>query len=208
MSQTVAFRSYVAAEDHGRANFYALISRLFAAPPDAALLSAIASSPPLPTEDDGAPLALAWSKLIAASGVVDADAVREEYDALFGGIGKSQVNLHGSHHLTGFMMEKPLANLRTDLAALGFARLQSQSLTEDHLSAVCEVMRILIVGSGDAAPLSVAEQRRFFETHLSPWFDRCFATILKSSLANYFKVGAQFGCEFLRIEQESFSVDS
>ena len=51
----VAFRSYVSAEDHGRANFYALISRLLAAAPDQALLAAIAGSPPLTTEDDGAP---------------------------------------------------------------------------------------------------------------------------------------------------------
>ncbi len=208
MTQSVAFRAYVAAEDHGRANFYALISRLFAAPPDAELLSGLASSPPLPTEDDGAPLAMTWSKLIAASGVVDEASTREEYDALFGGMGKAQVNLHGSHHLTGFMMEKPLANLRTDLAVLGFARLPSQSLTEDHLSAVCEVMRILIVGGDGTAPRSVAEQRLFFEQHLAPWFERCCLVILNSDLANYYKVGAQFAYEFLRIEQESFSVDS
>jgi TorA maturation chaperone TorD len=208
MNQSVAFRDYVAAEDHGRANFYALISRLFASPPDAALLSAIAASPPLSTADGGAPLAMAWSKLIAASGVVDDESTREEYDALFGGVGKAQINLHGSHHLTGFMMEKPLAALRADLAALGFARLQSQSLTEDHLSAVCEVMRILIVGGDGTAPRSVAEQRLFFEKHLAPWFERCCLAISNSALANYYKVGAQFTCDFLRIERESFSVDS
>jgi TorA maturation chaperone TorD len=208
MTQSVAFRTYVAAEDHGRANFYALISRLFAAPPDAALLSAIASSPPLPTEDDGAPLAMAWSKLIAASGVVDETSTREEYESLFGGVGKAQVNLHGSHHLTGFMMEKPLAALRSDLTTLGFARLESQTLTEDHLASLCEIMRILIIGGDGIAPLLISEQRRFFEAHLSSWFERCFAAISDSSLANYYKVGAQFGNEFLRIERESFSVDS
>jgi TorA maturation chaperone TorD len=208
MTQSVAFRPYVAAEDHGRANFYALVSRLFAAPPDAALLSAIASSPPLPTEDDGAPLALAWSKLIAASGLVDEAVTRDEYEALFGGVGKAHVNLHGSHHLTGFMMEKPLAALRSDLTTLGFARLASQTLTEDHLASLCEIMRILIIGSDGVAPLLISEQRRFFEAHLSPWFERCFAAISDSAFANYYKVGAQFGVEFLRVERESFLVDS
>jgi hypothetical protein len=44
MNDAVDFRAYVSPEDHGRANFYALISRLFASAPDQALLQAIASS--------------------------------------------------------------------------------------------------------------------------------------------------------------------
>ena len=50
------------------------------------------------------------------------------------------------HHLTGFMMEQPLADVRTALATLGFARVGAQTMVEDHLSALCEVMRLLIVG--------------------------------------------------------------
>jgi TorA maturation chaperone TorD len=208
MSQSVAFRSYVAAEDHGRANFYALISRLFAAPPDRALLQAIAGSPPLATEDDGAPLPLAWSRLITASGVMDEDAARDEYEALFGGIGKSQLNLHASHHLTGFMMEQPLADVRARLATLGLARFESQSLTEDHLAALCEVMRILIVGSADIPPATVTTQREFFEAHIAAWFEACCLAIAKHSLANYYEIVAQFGCEFLRVELESFTINA
>ena len=68
--------AYVSPEDHGRANFYALISRLFADAPDQALLQAIAGSPPLVSDDNGEPLALAWSKLISASSVMDADAAQ------------------------------------------------------------------------------------------------------------------------------------
>ena len=214
MSQTVAFRSYVAAEDHGRANFYALTSRLFAAPPDAALLSAIASSPPLATDDDGAPLAMAWSRLIAASGVVDEESAKEEFEALFGGVGKAQINLHGSHQLTGFMMEKPLAELRGMLATLGLSRVATQSVVEDHLSALCEVMRVLIVGGGEAegegermVPASIQTQREFFEAHIATWFEKCCTAIVKHSLANYYRVVAQYVWEFLRIERESFSVD-
>ena len=44
---------------------------------------------------------------------------RDEYDALFGGVGKPEIFLYGSHYLSGFLNEKPLARLRTDLAALG-----------------------------------------------------------------------------------------
>ncbi|TAG05505.1 MAG: hypothetical protein EAZ43_03235 [Betaproteobacteria bacterium] len=208
--QSVAFRSYVSAEDHGRANFYALISRLFVAPPDAALLSAIASSPPLSTDDDGAPLPLAWSKLMAASGVIDEDAAREEFDALFGGVGKSALNLHASHHLTGFMMEKPLADIRASLATLGLTRLASQSLVEDHLSGLCEVMRLLIVGSEAASfsPVNLQTQRQFFDASIAPWFEKCCSAILKYPLANYYRVVAELACEFLRVELESFTINA
>jgi TorA maturation chaperone TorD len=206
---TVAFRTYVAAEDHARANFYALIARLFAAPPDLSLLKAIASSPPLATEDEGAPLPMAWSKLIAASTVIDAEAAQEEYDALFGGVGKSLVNLHASHHLTGFMMEKPLAELRETLKRLGIARLDKQTVVEDHVSAVCETMRLLIVGGGDGStlkPQSTTVQRDFFEQHVNGWTEKLCTAIAKQSLANYFAVVAQFGSAFFSVERDSFAI--
>ena len=199
--------AYVAPEDHGRANFYALISRLFADAPDQALLQAIAGSPPLPSEDHGEPLTLAWSKLISASSVMDADAAREEFDALFIGVGKAPVNLHASHHLTGFMMETPLAEVRDTFATLGFSRLESQTVVEDHLAALCEVMRLLIVGADgvDPAPLSV--QRKFFSLHIDPWFDLCCGAIAKSPLANFYGVVAQFASSFLLVERDGFAID-
>jgi TorA maturation chaperone TorD len=205
-SAQVAFRTYVAAEDHARANFYALISRLFAAPPDAALLKAIASAPPLATEDDGAPLPLAWSKLIAASSVIDEDAVAEEFESLFGGVGRSSVNLHASHHLAGFMMEKPLAELRDAFATLGLSRLTTQSLTEDHIASVCEVMRILIVGTEQRAPADVAAQRNFFIDHIGSWAEKLEVSICEQAFANYYRVVAQLAGEFLRVEQMSFEI--
>jgi TorA maturation chaperone TorD len=204
----VKFGAYVSPEDQGRANFYALISRLFAEAPDAALLSAIAGSPPLGTDDDGAPLPMAWSRMIAACSVMDEDAAREEYQTLFIGVGKSPVNLHGSHHLTGFMMEQPLADLRTSLATLGFARLESQTIVEDHLSAVTEVMRLLIVGGNGVEAADLPTQRQFFDAHLAPWFELCCAAISKSSLANFYAVVAQFALNFLLVERESFAISA
>ena len=38
--------------------------------------------------------------------------------------------------LTGFMMEQPLADVRTALATLGFARIGAQTMVEDHLQRV------------------------------------------------------------------------
>ena len=199
--------AYVSPEDHGRANFYALISRLFADAPDQALLQAIAGSPPLASADNGEPLSLAWSKLIAASSAMDADAAREEFDALFIGVGKAPVNLHASHHLTGFMMETPLAEVRGTLATLGFARLESQTVVEDHFAALLEVMRLLIVGADGVAPAPLSIQKQFFEAHIATWFEVCCSAITKSSLANFYGVVAKFGSSFLLVEREGFAID-
>jgi TorA maturation chaperone TorD len=207
-SSTVAFRAYVAAEDHARANVYALLSRLFALPPDQALLKAIAGSPPLPTDDDGAALPLAWSKLIAAASVVDADAVGDEYEALFGGVGRASVNLHGSHHLAGFMMEKPLAELREVLRGFGIARLATQSVVEDHIASLCEIMRILIVGSDGVAAKDIATQKSFFLEHISSWIDTPMQRIAEHPLANFYRVVAQFARSFMQVERESFSINA
>ena len=208
MSDAVAFRAYVSPEDHGRANFYALISRLFAAAPDQALLAAIAGSPPLATDDNGAALPLAWSKLIAASTAMDEDAASEEFEKLFVGVGKAPVNLHASHHLTGFMMEQPLADVRGALATLGFARVETQTMVEDHLAALTEVMRLLIVGGDGVQPSSLSAQRQFFATHVEPWFELCCAAITKFPLANFYTVVAQFTCSFLQVERYAFGIDA
>lgn len=208
MSDAVAFRTYVSPEDHGRANFYALISRLFAAAPDQALLAAIAGSPPLATDDNGAALPLAWSKLIAASTAMDEDAANDEYEKLFIGVGKAPVNLHASHHLTGFMMEQPLADVRGALATLGFARVEAQTMVEDHLAALTEVMRLLIVGGNGVQPSSVSAQRQFFVAYVEPWFELCCTAISKSPLANFYTVVAQFACSFLQVERDAFAIDA
>jgi TorA maturation chaperone TorD len=208
-TSSVAFRAYVAAEDHARANLYALISRLFASPPDATLIKAIASSPPLSTEDEGAPLPTAWSKLIAASSIIDEEIARDEYDALFGGVGKAQINLHASHQITGFMMETPLSDLRNTLASLGVARQPTQHVVEDHLSALCETMRLLIVGAEHGttlAPASVTIQKDFFNRHIAAWVQKCCTAIVEHSLANYYVVVAEFAGAFFQVEEQSFDI--
>ena len=87
--------------------------------------------------------------------------IAAEYDALFGGVGKPEVYLFGSHYLSGFLNEKPLARLRDDLAELGLARDEAMPETEDHIAYLCEVMRYLIAGD-DVAVANLTRQREFF----------------------------------------------
>ena len=46
-----------------------------------------------------------------AAGALGDEAIQAEHDSLFGGTGKPEVYLYGSHFLSGFLNEKPLANL-------------------------------------------------------------------------------------------------
>jgi TorA maturation chaperone TorD len=212
-SSATGMRSALAAEDLARADFYALLSRLFSAAPDAGLLAAIASAPQLEavhSVDDEVPppgLPVAWDALRAASAAMDADAARDEYDNLFVGVGKCEVNLHGSHWLTGFMMEKPLADVRATLATLGLGRRDGVNLVEDHVAALFETMRILIAGKGDRAPASVAQQKAFFDRHIAAWISECCTAIQQSSIANYYRWVAQFTDCYMAVERDSLAME-
>ena len=201
-------------EDAARADFYALLAHLYADAPDAALLAAIAAAPPLlpaVSPDEGvvpsSALVSAWDRLRAASSVMEPDAARQEYTELFVGVGECPVNLHASHWLTGFMMDRPLAELRTELQALGLARRTETQIVEDHLSALCETMRILVAGQDLRRPEPIARQRAFFASHLLPWIQKCCDAIVSNGVANYYRPVAQFTIEFMALERDSLAMD-
>ena len=202
-------------EDQARADFYALLARLFAAAPDAALLAAIAAAPRLASdppggtsraEGDAKTIAYAWDSLRAASAVMDPEAVGDEFQALFVGVGMSQVSLYASHYL-GPQSGRPLAAIRATLASLGLARRPGSSEFEDHLSVELEIMRMLVAGDAGRRPASIAEQRAFCERHLMPWVFDCCAAISTSLLANYYRQAASFASCFMALERDSFAIE-
>ena len=204
----------LAPEEQARADFYALLARLYADAPDAALLRAIASASPLgvstlTASDDSkaAGIAAAWDLLRAASSVMEPDAAVQEYVDLFVGVGRCEVNPHASHWLTGFMMEKPLAEVRATLAGLGLSRRTDVTMVEDHVSALFETMRILVAGHAGQAPFPLSEQQMFLARHVWPWIDRFSAAVQGSSIANYYRRVAQFTDSFVALERDSFAME-
>lgn len=200
-------------EDRARADLYALLARLYAAGPDQTLLEAIAHAPamglPMLVETPESKAGLfgaAWDTLRAASSVMDHEAAAAEYVDLFIGVGKSEVNLHASHWLTGFMMEKPLAEVRATLAILGLGRKDGVTMVEDHLSALLETMRLLIAGHDERGPAPLSIQQQFFEEHISPWVDKCCAAISCHPIANYYKRVAEFTESYVALERDSFAI--
>jgi len=202
--QTVALAHPLAPEDRSRAEFYALLARLYAEAPDRLLLRSIAGAQTM--EGDGA-LASAWNRLVAASGAMDVDAVVQEYTDLFVGVGQCDVNLHASHWIAGAMLDRPLADLRGELASLGLGRRSDVIMLEDHLSALLETMRLLVAGHGDSPPAHIATQRAFFERHIDPWVFLCCSAIRESSIANYYARVAELMEQFMALDRDALAME-
>jgi len=157
---TQAFERHAALdEETARAEVYGLLAALYYAPPSPELMTqlrvAVTEAP-----NAGGFLEEPWRDVVAAARTMSDEQVRDEFEALFGGVGRPEVFVYGSHYLSGFLNEKPLVALRDDLAALGLARDEAMPETEDHFAYLCEVMRYLIAGD-DVAVANLAQQQRF-----------------------------------------------
>src|SRR5687768_7109744 len=88
-------------EETARAEVYGLLAQLFYAPPSADLMAALRVAV---TEAPAAGgfLEEPWRALVGVAREMDDAAVVSEYNALFGGVGKPEVYLFGSHYLSGF----------------------------------------------------------------------------------------------------------
>ena len=190
-------------EDRARAEHYALIARLFHAAPDAALLTALAQTGRTLGGEAGE-LPRAWAALGAAAQAMPLQAVADEFDALFVSVGKPDVMSNGSWYLTGFLQEEPLAELRDDLAELGLGRRPGVTETEDHIAALAEVMRHLVLTGPDEAGL--ARQRQFFSRHIAPWYAQFAGALAAAPGADFYaKVGGLLAA-FMDIEREAFDM--
>ena len=187
-------------EEEARANLYGLLARLFCAPADAALLGALASAGPIEAEEGG--LAAAWRALGRAAAQADAERVREEYEAQFVGTGKAPVSLYASAYLIRYSSEMPLAELRGQLAAMGLARRNNVNEPEDHIAALCEVMRHLIAHQKK----DLHAQRPFFERWIRPTAEPLCNAIEKTQGANFYRAVARLARSFFSVEQSAFEM--
>jgi TorA maturation chaperone TorD len=199
-AQTVRIEQPDQGEEAARAALYGLLADLFYAPPSQALLDHLAGCG---SEGEGT-LQQSWSELVAACRGAQYDAVRDEYETLFIGVGKPQVVLYGSYYLSGFMMEKPLAELRTDLARLGIERAAQVSESEDHLATLCAVMRYLIESDGLAHGL--AAQQTFFAAHMRTWAGECCDAVEAHPNAVFYRPVARLAHAFFEVEAQAFDM--
>jgi TorA maturation chaperone TorD len=191
-------------EETARAEVYGLLAALFYAPPSAELLSqlrvAVTEAPAA-----GGFLEEPWRQFVGTVRELSDQQVANEYDALFGGVGKPEIYLFGSYYLSGFLNEKPLAALRGDLAALGLARDETMPETEDHFACVCEVMRYLIAGD-DVEVANLTQQQKFFSTHVQPWVPAMCDAITTHPKARFYAALAAFTAAFVSVETQGFDL--
>jgi TorA maturation chaperone TorD len=191
-------------EETARAEIYGLLAQLYYAPPEPGLLEALrVAATEAPAR--GGFLEEPWRALVGAARAMGDDEIASEYDALFGGVGKPEVYLFGSHYLSGFLNEKPLVRLRSDLAALGLARDEAMPETEDHVAYLCEVMRYLIAGD-DLAVANLTRQSEFFAAHLQPWLPAMCDAVAAHPRATFYSVLAAFTRAFVGVEAQGFDM--
>ena len=191
-------------EEVARAEVYGLLAQLYYAPPAGELLEAIRVAP-TEAPAQGAFLEEPWREFVGTARAMQDKAVADEYDALFGGVGKPELYLFGSHYLSGFLNEKPLARLRTDLATLGLARDEAMPETEDHFAYLCEVMRYLIAGD-DVAVANLTRQGEFFAAHVQPWAAQMCDAIAAHPRARFYASLALFTKAFISVEAQGFDM--
>lgn len=191
-------------EEIARAEVYGLLAQLWYAPPSEDLLArlqvAVTQAPAA-----GAFLEEPWRVFVGVAREITAAQAATEYDALFGGVGKPEVYLFGSHYLAGFLNERPLVQLRDDLQELGLARDEAMPETEDHVACLCEVMRYLIAGD-EVEVANLTRQRAFFATHLQPWVGAMCDAVAAHPSARLYAALAGFSQAFFQVEQQGFDL--
>lgn len=181
-----------------RTEIYLVLSALFRSAPSEEMIEFLTS---LEVEPSESAMQKAWIALQQAAKDSNREALEDEYQELFIGIGRGEVMPFGSWHMTGAMMEKPLAEIRHDLELLGFERDENVKEPEDHIAALCEVMSML---TGEEEDL----QQAVFNKHIAPWFSSFTQQLENAESADFYKPAAQLCEAFLTLEQVRFSVNT
>jgi len=189
-------------EQQYRASAYSLIAALLRTTPDQQMLDRLGglSQQESPDGDD---LLLAMSTLALSAKLHTPSSIDEEFHNLFIGLGKGEVVPYGSWYLTGYLMEKPLSDLRNDLARLGYERNTSVIEPEDHAAALCEVISLMIAEGTD-----LVAQNKFFQSHMTNWMSSFFADLSEAKSAIFYKAVGRFGAAFMALENEYFSMQT
>ena len=190
-------------EEAARAHLYALLAELFYAPPDSGLLARLRAQSADP--DASTTLDVAWRELLEIVGQHDDAVVRQEYDRLFGGVGKPEVYLFGSHYLSGFLNDRPVVRLRDSLQELGLARDPGMTETEDHVACLFDVMRHLIIQEDEAGG-GIAVQQRFFSDHVYPWIEAMCDQLTRNPQARFYAGVGELTRQFIRVEAQGFDM--
>ncbi len=189
-------------EEAGRRALYHFLARVLSAPIDPAEAGRMA-----PFCDSGTELGQSFIALRQALEGASPDSLGQEFHDLFIGVGRGELVPYASYYMTGFLNEKPLAELRRDMEALGFERAEGVREPEDNIATLCDLMGHLVAlaaaGDGD---VTLYDQDRFFAAHLKPWADRFFTDLTTAKTADVYRRVGEVGRHFMAIEADGFAM--
>lgn len=188
----------VSAEDRLRADLYNYLGVMLARPADQMLLDQTAG-----LSGDDSPLGEAINGLARVAKAMTPKKVATEFNALFIGLGRGELLPYASYYLTGFLNEKPLAALRTDMSTQRISRAENVFEPEDNIASLMEMMGGMIVGRF-GTPASDATQRSFLNKHIAPWAGHFFADLKGAKNSVLYAGVAEVGGVFMDIEREAF----
>jgi TorA maturation chaperone TorD len=192
----------VAEEDQLRADLYALLGVLLARPPSPEVLNMCAGL----SGDDSA-MGKAIGSLARIAGNITPETVNREFHDLFIGLGRGELLPYASFYLTGFLHEKPLAKLRSDMNALGIARVEDVREPEDNIASLMDMMSGMITGRYGVVR-SLGEQRAFFDAHIARWAGHFFADLEGAQTSVFYAPVGTIGGLFMGIEETAFRMDA
>ena len=114
MNAQTASEVKIGDEDRLRADVYNFLGLLLARPADQILLDQCSD-----LSGDESEFGQAMNGLARVAKVSKVKGVESEFNALFIGLGRGELLPYASFYITGFLNEKPLAALRSDMAAMG-----------------------------------------------------------------------------------------
>ncbi len=201
VSAETAENTVIAEEDILRADMYSFLASLLRSEPTNDLLDRVAS-----LEGDDTPIGNACATMAKLAASIDYSIIRNEYVDLFIGVGRGEVLPFASYYLTGFLNDRPLANLRSDMNAIGIKRADGVREPEDHIASLFDMMAGLIRGDYGRA-FSVAEQQTFYAKHIEPWGQLLMRDVEGAKTAIFFAPVGTLGRVFLEIESKAFEMD-
>ena len=187
-------------EDRARAQIYQLLGVLLDKPPTAELLQGLSS-----LQGDDTPLGAASKNVAKLAERTNPHDVEREFNNLFVGLGRGELLPYASYYLTGFLNEKPLAELRTDLRARGIKARSNVKEPEDHICTLCEIMAGIITGEFPCDS-DVASQKAFFDAHLAKWAELFFTDLEEAQSAIFYAPVGSLGRAFMAVEAEAFAI--
>lgn len=194
--------SLISDEDAARSQTYAILAALLSAIPSADVIDYLRHIETLEQPQQAGEIGEAWQRLKQLADDCTTEQLDDEYHALFIGVGRGEIVPYSSFHITGFLMDKPLGELRADLATLGFEGDPDSKEPEDHVAAICETMAILIT----ADDIEGFQHRRFYLRHIHPFAEKFFTELQSAKSAKFYRGVGLLGQRFIQIENQYLNI--